>query len=134
LIAKIHKSKLCRYGYANTSEIITVVEENRDAGIPYDTQYADIDYMERQLDFTLSEEHFSGLPDYIEHIRKEYNMRFILIFDPAISAGEQDPTQDKTAAWKDKDGNIYPTYQKGLDKDVYIRGTDGEIEMGKVNV
>ena len=90
--------------------------------------------MERQLDFTLDEENFSGLPDYIEHIRKEYNMRFILIFDPAISAGEHDPAQDQTASWKDKDGNIYPTYQKGLDKDVYIRGTDGEIEMGKVNV
>ena len=89
--------------------------------------------MERQLDFTLSEEHFSGLPDYIDFIKKEYNMRFILIFDPAISAGEHDPKQNLEESWRDKDGVIYPTYQKGLDKDVYIRGTDGEIEMGKVN-
>lgn len=42
-----------------------------------DIQYADIDYMERQLDFTLSP-HFAGLPALINKIREE-GMRFILI-------------------------------------------------------
>ena len=42
-----------------------------------DVQYADIDYMERQLDFTLNPR-FSGLPALIKKIQEE-GMRFILI-------------------------------------------------------
>jgi alpha-glucosidase (family GH31 glycosyl hydrolase) len=53
---------LNRYGYQNLAEIETVVNENRAYNIPYDVQYADIDYMERQLDFTLDAINFAGLP------------------------------------------------------------------------
>lgn len=45
--------------------------------VPQDVQYADIDYMERQLDFTLSPR-FAGLPALVDKIRAE-GMRFILI-------------------------------------------------------
>ena len=82
--------QICRYGYQNTAEIEEVVEENREYRIPYDIQYADIDYMERQLDFTLDEINFSGLPDLINKVRDEYNMRFIIILDPAVSTDEGD--------------------------------------------
>lgn len=40
-------------------------------------QYADIDYMERQLDFVLNPK-FSGLPDLVDRMRGE-GMRFIFI-------------------------------------------------------
>ena len=46
--------------------------------------------MERQLDFTLDEINFSGLPDLINKVRDEYNMRFIIILDPAVSTDEGD--------------------------------------------
>ena len=121
--------QLCRYGYQSLDEIKTVVDENRAYGIPYDVQYADIDYMERQLDFTLDERNFAGLADYVDKIRSEYDMRFILILDPAISADEG---SDPENAWRDYNGEVYPTYQRGLDSDVYIRGSDGELEYGKV--
>ena len=62
--------------------MIEVVEENRDIGIPYDTQYGDIDYMERQLDFTIDTRSYDGLLDKVKKWRKEYNMRFIPILDP----------------------------------------------------
>lgn len=42
-----------------------------------DVQYTDIDYMERQLDFTLSP-HFVGLPDLVETIHND-SRRFIII-------------------------------------------------------
>lgn len=42
-----------------------------------DVQYADIDYMERQLDFVLNPK-FSGLPDLVDRMRDE-GMRFIFI-------------------------------------------------------
>ncbi|NXT46724.1 MGA protein, partial [Pluvianellus socialis] len=95
--------QLCRYGYENDTEIATLVEDMKAAGIPYDVQYADIDYMERQLDFTLSPR-FTGLPALIDKIRSE-GMRFILILDPAISGNETD----------------YPAFTRGLEKDVFIK-------------
>ncbi|KFV47227.1 Maltase-glucoamylase, intestinal, partial [Gavia stellata] len=95
--------QLCRYGYENDTEIAELVEDMKAARIPYDIQYADIDYMERQLDFTLNTR-FSGLPALINKIRKE-GMRFILILDPAISGNETD----------------YPPFTRGLEKDVFIK-------------
>ncbi|NXH70670.1 MGA protein, partial [Hydrobates tethys] len=95
--------QLCRYGYENDTEIAKLVEAMKAARIPYDVQYADIDYMERQLDFTLSPR-FTGLPALINKIREE-GMRFILILDPAISGNETD----------------YPAFTRGLEKDVFIK-------------
>ena len=52
-----------------------VVEENRAARIPYDVQYGDIDYMERQLDFTIDTRDYVGLIQSVQKWRDEYNMR-----------------------------------------------------------
>ncbi|KAF4788286.1 hypothetical protein TURU_162186 [Turdus rufiventris] len=107
--------QLCRYGYANDSEIAQLVEEMKAAQIPYDVQYTDIDYMERNLDFTISP-HFSGLPALINKIKAE-GMRFIIILDPAISGNETN----------------YPAYSRGVEKDVFIKWPDtNEILYNKV--
>uniref|UniRef100_A0A8C4JJE3 alpha-glucosidase n=1 Tax=Dromaius novaehollandiae TaxID=8790 RepID=A0A8C4JJE3_DRONO len=107
--------QLCRYGYANDSEIAELVSAMKAARIPYDVQYADIDYMERQLDFTLNPR-FDGLPDLINKIKEE-GMRFILILDPAISANETD----------------YPPFTRGVDDDVFIKWPDtNDIIYAKV--
>lgn len=42
-----------------------------------DVQYTDIDYMERQLDFTIGER-FQDLPEFVDKIRAE-GMRYIII-------------------------------------------------------
>ncbi|NXF02875.1 MGA protein, partial [Smithornis capensis] len=107
--------QLCRYGYSNDSEISQLVEEMKAAGIPYDVQYSDIDYMERQLDFTLGAR-FSGLPDLVNRIKAE-GMRFIIILDPSISGNETD----------------YPTFSRGMEDDVFIKRPDSdEIIYSKV--
>ncbi|XP_013810008.1 maltase-glucoamylase-like [Apteryx mantelli] len=95
--------QLCRYGYSNDSEIAELVSAMKAAHIPYDVQYSDIDYMVRQLDFTLSP-HFAGLPALINKVKQE-GMRFILILDPAISANETN----------------YPAFTRGVDDDVFIK-------------
>ncbi|NXD38427.1 MGA protein, partial [Copsychus sechellarum] len=80
-----------------------------------DVQYSDIDYMERNLDFTLSPK-FAGLPALINKIKAE-GMRFIIILDPAISVNETD----------------YPAFLRGLDNDVFIKRPDSnEILYNKV--
>ncbi|XP_020844721.1 sucrase-isomaltase, intestinal [Phascolarctos cinereus] len=108
--------QLCRYGYRNTSEIVEVYEQMVNASIPYDVQYTDIDYMERQLDFTLRDR-FEGLPQFVDRIRQD-GMRYIIILDPAISGNETQP---------------YPAYTRGLEKDVFVKwpNTD-EICWAKV--
>ncbi|XP_040858424.1 uncharacterized protein LOC121170993 [Ochotona curzoniae] len=108
--------QLCRYGYENDTEIANLYEDMVAAGIPYDVQYSDIDYMERQLDFTLSP-NFAGLPALIDRMHAE-GMRFILILDPAISGNE---TQ------------AYPAFTRGVEDDVFIKYPNGGgIVWGKV--
>ncbi|XP_039930494.1 sucrase-isomaltase, intestinal isoform X1 [Hirundo rustica] len=107
--------QLCRYGYANDSEVAQLVEEMKAARIPYDVQYTDIDYMERNLDFTLSP-HFAGLPALVNKIRAE-GMRFIIILDPAISGNE----------------TKYPAFERGVANNVFVQRPDTkEILYSKV--
>ncbi|KAM6931697.1 sucrase-isomaltase, intestinal isoform 1-T2 [Lycodopsis pacificus] len=109
--------QLCRYGYANDTEIEDLYKDMRAAGIPYDVQYADIDYMDRQLDFVLDPE-FDGLPDLVNRMRAE-GMRFIFILDPAISGNETG----------------YPAFERGRKADVFIKWPkhlSEEIVWGKV--
>ncbi|XP_053456512.1 sucrase-isomaltase, intestinal [Nycticebus coucang] len=96
--------QLCRYGYRNTSQVVELYEEMVTARIPYDVQYTDIDYMERQLDFTIDDE-FAELPQFVDRIRGE-GMRYIIILDPAISGNETKP---------------YPAFTRGIEKDVFVK-------------
>ncbi|XP_051252783.1 sucrase-isomaltase, intestinal [Dicentrarchus labrax] len=110
--------QLCRYGYANDQEIADLYRDMREAGIPYDVQYADIDYMDRQLDFVLDPE-FNGLPTLVDRMRGE-GMRFIFILDPAISGNET---------------SYYPAFERGKAADVFIKwpkNISDEIVWGKV--
>ncbi|CAL8345363.1 unnamed protein product, partial [Arctogadus glacialis] len=96
--------QLCRYGYANDTEIADLYRDMVAAGIPYDVQYADIDYMDRQLNFVLDPE-FNGLPALVDRMRGE-GMRFIFILDPAIAGNETKP---------------YPAFDRGLEQNVFIK-------------
>ncbi|KAI4589788.1 hypothetical protein MJG53_000837 [Ovis ammon polii x Ovis aries] len=96
--------QLCRYGYRNTSQVEEVYNDMVAARIPYDVQYTDIDYMERQLDFTIDDE-FRDLPQFVDKIRSE-GMRYIIILDPAISGNETKP---------------YPAFERGQEKDVFVK-------------
>ncbi|XP_075403992.1 sucrase-isomaltase, intestinal [Tenrec ecaudatus] len=96
--------QLCRYGYRNTSQVEQLYNEMVAAQIPYDVQYTDIDYMERQLDFTIDDE-FRDLPQFVDKIRGE-GMRYIIILDPAISGNETKP---------------YPAFTRGIQKDVFVK-------------
>uniref|UniRef100_A0A8C2KEL2 alpha-glucosidase n=1 Tax=Cyprinus carpio TaxID=7962 RepID=A0A8C2KEL2_CYPCA len=75
--------QLCRYGYSNDTEIADLYRDMKAAQIPYDVQYADIDYMERQMDFTLDQVNFKGLPALVDQMRAE-GMRFIFILVQTI--------------------------------------------------
>ncbi|XP_066118577.1 maltase-glucoamylase isoform X2 [Saccopteryx bilineata] len=108
--------QLCRYGYQNDAEIASLYDDMVAAQVPYDVQYSDIDYMERQLDFTL-DPNFAGFPALITRMKAD-GMRVILILDPAISGNETKP---------------YPAFTRGVEDDVFIKAPNGgDIVWGKV--
>ncbi|XP_037793407.1 maltase-glucoamylase, intestinal-like, partial [Penaeus monodon] len=92
--------QLCRYGYGSLEELQAAVNRTRDAEIPHDVQYGDIDYMDRRLDFTYDQVNYEGFPEYVLEA-KENGLRFIVILDPAInekaaSLGPSNTMADKT--------------------------------------
>lgn len=52
--------QLSRYGYENLDHLKSVVEEVRNADIPLDVIYADIEYMHRYNDFSVGEVNFDN--------------------------------------------------------------------------
>merc|ERR1719193_2273642 len=74
--------QLCRYGYKNDSHIRTIFDRVKDLEVPFDTQYADIDYMRDRLSFTYDPENFSGLPALTKYVH-DHDRKFMVIVDPA---------------------------------------------------
>jgi alpha-glucosidase (family GH31 glycosyl hydrolase) len=103
--------QLCKYGYKNLDEVKSVVSRTKNAGIPQDVQYIDIDYMDQRQDFTYDHSNFNGLPDYVRQLQSQ-GMSWIFILDPAI------PTD-------------YPPFVRGRDKDVYIKWPSREAMSAK---
>uniref|UniRef100_A0A8D8XLI2 Lysosomal alpha-glucosidase n=1 Tax=Cacopsylla melanoneura TaxID=428564 RepID=A0A8D8XLI2_9HEMI len=106
---------LCRYGYHNVSHIQAVVDRNVKAGIPLDTVWVDIDYMERHNDFSINEQ-FEGLKEYVKVLHAE-GRHFIPIIDPGIASKE-----DKT----------YTPYTEGLERGIFVKNASGLPVEGSV--
>ena len=45
-------------------------QRTRDAGIPFDAQWGDIDIMDRALDFTINPNEFSGLSEFAHNLHE----------------------------------------------------------------
>ncbi len=99
--------QICRYGYANLSEVDDVVSRTRANGIPQDVQYFDIDYMDRFRDFKIDQDKFGGIPDYVRQKQTE-GLRFISILDPAI----------------DVNSDNYTAAKEGIKRNIFVRWAD----------
>ncbi|MCI5510879.1 MAG: glycoside hydrolase family 31 protein [Oliverpabstia sp.] len=96
-----------RWSYMTADEVRDVVKKHRELGIPLDSVYLDIDYMERYKDFTLNDETF---PDFAEFNKemKEQNIHLVPIIDAGV---------------KQEEG--YPVYEEGLEKGYFCKKEDG---------
>ena len=72
-----------RWSYMNEQEVLEVVRSYRDAGIPIDSVYLDIDYMDHYKDFTINNEAF---PDFDRFTRqmKEQGIHLVPIIDAGV--------------------------------------------------
>lgn len=103
-----------RWGYRNAEDVREVVRKHRDLGLPLDSVYMDIDYMERFKDFTLNNEAF---PDFSAFTRemKEQNVHLVPIIDAAVKVEEG-----------------YPVYEEGVEHGYFCKKADGTPFVGGV--
>ncbi|XP_011686550.1 PREDICTED: lysosomal alpha-glucosidase-like isoform X1 [Wasmannia auropunctata] len=109
---------LCRFGYGSLENTKAVWNRTRAAGIPFDTQWNDLDYMDKNNDFTYNKQKFRDLPEFVEEIHSA-GMHYIPLIDAGISASEG------------KDS--YLPYDEGMKQDIFVKdGMSDKPFVGKV--
>jgi len=108
---------LCRWGYNSSANMYAAWKRTRDAGIPFDAQWGDIDIMDRALDFTVNPTEFNNLPAFVDNLH-EVGMKFVTILDPCISTGEEPGS--------------YPAFDEGNTLDIWVKNSSGQPLVAKV--
>ena len=103
-----------RWGYKNAEDVREVVAEYRKRGIPLDSIYLDIDYMERYKDFTIDEEAFPEFERFCAEM-KEQGIHLVPIIDAGVKI--------------EKD---YPVYEEGVKNDYFCKDAKGDDFVGAV--
>jgi alpha-glucosidase len=98
----------CRYSYMDESEVREVARNFRKRGIPCDTLYLDIDYMDVYRVFTWNGETFPE-PERLMAELKEQGFNVVTIVDPGVKV----------------DLN-YPVYVEGRERDLYCKTVEDE--------
>uniref|UniRef100_A0A9J8ADS9 Lysosomal alpha-glucosidase n=1 Tax=Cyprinus carpio carpio TaxID=630221 RepID=A0A9J8ADS9_CYPCA len=106
---------LCRWGYTSTNITRTVVQLMRQAKIPLDVQWNDLDYADQRRVFTFDLQRFGDLPRMVEEFH-QLGMKYVLILDPGISSasppGSYKPFDDglKRGSLRNMEGSIEILY------------------------
>lgn len=97
-----------RWSYFTEDEVREVVSTYRQAEIPIDSVYLDIDYMERYKDFTVNEETFPELGEFADEMRAD-GVHLVPIIDAGV---------------KIEDG--YDVYEEGVANGYFCKKENGE--------
>ena len=103
-----------RWGYKNEADIREVAAKYKAAGIPLDSIYLDIDYMERYKDFTVDEERFPDLKGLAADMQAE-GIHLVPIIDAGV-----------------KIENGYSVYEEGVEKNYFCKNAEGGDFVGAV--
>ncbi|PNY25265.1 alpha/beta-glucosidase agdC [Tolypocladium capitatum] len=105
----------CRYGYRDAFEVAEVITNYSRAGIPLETMWTDIDYMEGRRVFTLDPDRFSlgMMREVVDHLHNN-TQHYIMMVDPAV-------------AYQD-----YLPFNDGVPKDAFLRHDNGSLWLGVV--
>ncbi|XP_047993102.1 lysosomal alpha-glucosidase-like isoform X1 [Leguminivora glycinivorella] len=107
---------LCKFDYGSLNVTRDVWQKNRDAGIPFDVQWNDLDYMNNSNDFTYDKVKYAGLPEFVDELHKD-GMHYVVLIDPGVSAGE--PPGE------------YPPFDRGVELDIFIKNSTQQPFIGK---
>ena len=97
-----------RWGYKSEDDVREVERRYRELGIPLDSIYLDIDYMERFKDFTVNEETFPDFPEFVKEMQEKH-IHLVPIIDAGVKIEEG-----------------YPVYEEGMEKGYFCKDEDGK--------
>lgn len=103
-----------RWGYRNADDVRQVVRSYRENGIPLDSVYLDIDYMQDYIDFTVNKSRFPDLAALAAEM-KEQHVRLVPIIDAGV---------------KIEPGN--ETYEQGRENGYFCKDEQGNDFVGAV--
>ena len=103
-----------RYGYKTQADFEEVVAKHRQAHIPLDMVYMDIDYMDHYKDFTVNPEEFPDFSGFVSKM-KEQGVRLVPIVDAGV---------------KEEAG--YSVCDEGKEKGYFCKRADGTDFEGTV--
>ncbi|KAK3213510.1 hypothetical protein GRF29_28g146154 [Pseudopithomyces chartarum] len=105
----------CKYGYRDVFNVAEVVANYSAAGIPLETMWTDIDYMELRRVFTLDPERFplEMVRELVSYLHA-HQQHYVVMVDPATWRGD------------------YEAYNEGVDRDIFQKLPNGEIYVGAV--
>lgn len=106
----------CKYGYTSIQQVEEVVANYAAAGIPLDTQWVDIDYMQNYRDFTYDAVNFpvAEVNSFVQGLHTN-GQKFVTIVDPGIMIVPG-----------------YDAYEQGLALDLYMKDIQGNPYLGQV--
>ena len=105
----------CKYGWKDLNHVKEVVANYSAAGIPLETVWGDIDYMDRHRDFTSDPNafHLDQYKEFINALHKK-NQHYVVILDPGIANAPG-----------------YPTFDRGAQTGAFLRAEDGSFYRGR---
>ena len=97
-----------RWSYPTKDAVLDIIKGYKEAGIPLECVYLDIDYMERYKDFTIDANKFPNFKNFVDAMKKE-NIHLIPIIDAGV---------------KIEDG--YDCYEEGIKNNYFCTDEDGK--------
>ncbi|GAB1607821.1 lysosomal alpha-glucosidase-like [Argonauta hians] len=105
---------LCRFGYPTASRTLQVMDRVRQAGIPQDVQWNDIDYMYKKRVFTTDSVTFGNQSALVAEIHRR-GMKYVIIVEPGIYSGVSD--------------RPYLPFQLGNRMDIFVKDFTGQHNL-----
>ncbi len=103
-----------RWGYKCPEDFEKVANEHREAGVPIDMIYMDIDYMDRYMDFTVDEKKWPDFPKFVADMKAK-NIRLVPIIDAGVKIEKG-----------------YSVYEEGVEKGYFCKREDGSDFVAEV--
>jgi alpha-glucosidase len=97
-----------RWSYPNKEQVNRIIKGYEDAGIPLDTVYLDIDYMDNFKDFTINENSFPDFEEYVKELKNK-GIRLIPIIDAGIKCEEG-----------------FDVYEEGVKNNYFCKDSNGD--------
>ncbi|PWN50972.1 alpha-glucosidase [Violaceomyces palustris] len=107
----------CRYGYDDWIEVAEVIANYSKAGIPLETQWIDIDYMDDRAIFTTNPDNYplEKVREIVANLHSN-DQHFVVMIDPAMAVREDN----------------YPSFQRAKEQGTLLKTSDGQLYNGVV--